>query len=390
MNTIRLILVWLAGLSPFVLAGFSAAVAQNPVVVVGAVISQTGAHAELAQQYGKGLDLWRDEVNAAGGLLGRQVVLRVLDDGSQALRAGPLYAQLIADEKVDLLVGPYGSAATLVAASEAERARRVMVNGAGPAAATHARAPRYLFQSTLPYTAYGSEALQAAREASLRRIFIVARDDVASREAAEALRNAAAAQELEVSQIEVYRPGTLDYAVQVARARAAQADAWIAFGDVRDAAEMVKTFKRLDYAPGFFFAQGAAHPRFIKLVGQDAEWSLGAADFDPRLGGPARRFADAFFAKFNVPPGLAAAEGYAAGSVLGAAVRAAGALSQEALRSALVELQTTTVLGEYRVAPESGAQIGARPRLVQIRRGRPQLGTPLLPYPQWDERTLIK
>ena len=359
-------------------------------MVVGAVISQTGAHAELAQQYGKGLDLWRDEVNAAGGLLGRRVELRVLDDGSQALRAGPLYAQLIRDEKVDLLVGPYGSAATLVAASEAERGRRVMVNGAGPAAAVHARAPRYLFQSALPYAAYGSGALQTAMEAGLRRIFIVSRDDVASREAAEALRSAAAAQDLLVSPLEVYKPGTLDYAVQVARARAAQAEAWIAFGDVRDAAEMVKTFRRLDYAPPLFFAQGAAHPRFVKLVGQDAEWTLGAADFDPRLGGLARRFADAYFAKFNAPPGLAAAEGYAAGSVLGAAVRAAGTLSQEAVRSALVQLETTTVLGDYRVVPENGAQIGARPRLVQIRGGRPQPGMPLLPYPQWNERSLIK
>ena len=60
------------------------------------------------------------------------------------------------------------------------------------------------------------------------------------------------------------------------------------------------------------------------------------------------------------------------------------------MRAALAELETATVLGDYRVAPDSGAQIGARPRVVQIRRGRPELGTPLLPYPQWDERALIK
>jgi branched-chain amino acid transport system substrate-binding protein len=382
LNTIRLVLVWLA-----VAAG--TAMAQDSVVVVGAVISQTGAHADLAQEYGRGLDVWRDEVNAAGGLLGRRVELRVLDDGSQALRAGPLYAQLIT-EKVDLLVGPYGSAATLVAASESERARRVMVNGAGPAAAPHARGPRYLFQSALPYAAYGHAALQTVADAGLQRIFVVARDEPASREAAEALRSAAAAQKLSVSTIEVYKPGTLDYTVQVARARAAEAQAWIGFGDVRDAAEMVKTFKRLDYAPPVFFAQGAGHPRFTALLGQDAEWSLGAVGFDPRLGDPARSFAQAYSAKFTVPPGLAAAEGYAAGSVLAAAVRAAGTFGQESVRAALADLQTTTVLGEYRVAPESGAQIGARPRMVQIRRGRPQTGAPLLPYPQWDERARIR
>lgn len=373
----------------FWLVGLTAAFAQEPVVVVGTVISQTGAHAELAQEYLRGLDLWRDEVNAAGGLLGRRVELRVLDDSSQALRAGPLYAQLIA-EKVDLLVGPYGSAPTMVGASESERARRVMVNGAGPAAAVHARGPRYLFQSAIPYAAYGMSVLETAIEHGLRNLFIVARDDPASREAAEALRTAAAARKLTVNAIEIYRPGTLDYAVQVARARAAQADAWIAFGDVRDAAEMVKTFKKLDYAPALFFAQGAAHPRFINFLGQDAEWSLGAVDFDPRLGGPAARFAKAYFAKFAAPPGLPAAQGYAAGTVLAAAVRAAGTLAQESVRSALAQLELSTVLGDYRVAPGSGAQLGQWPRVVQIRRGRPQLGMPLLPYPQWNERALIE
>jgi len=374
----------------FWLAGLSVALAQEPVVVVGAVISQSGALAELAQEYARGLEVWRDEANAAGGLLGRRVELRVLDDGSEALRAGPLYARLIRDEKADLLIGPYGTAATIVAASEAERARRVMINGAGPAAAPHSRAPRYLFQSTVPYATYGTHALQAAVDSGLRRIYIVSRDDPASREAAEALLSAAAAQKLEPSPIEVYRPGTLDFAPQVARARAAKAEAWIAFGDVRDAAEMVKTFKKLDYAPPLFFAQGAAHPRFVALVGQDAEWSLGAADFEPRIDALARAFAKAYLAKWNVPPGLAAAEGYTAGCVLGAAVRAAGTFSQEAVRAALAELELPTVLGDYRVSPDSGAQIGAKPRLIQIRSGRPHAGTPLLPYPQWDERALIK
>ena len=113
MNTIRLLLLWLAGLS--------AAIAEEPALIVGAVISQTGAHADLAAEYAKGIELWRDEVNASGGLLGRQVELRLLDDASHAARAAPLYARLIREENADLLISPYGSAATLLAAAEAER-----------------------------------------------------------------------------------------------------------------------------------------------------------------------------------------------------------------------------------------------------------------------------
>lgn len=382
MNTIRLLLVWLAGLS--------IAAAQVPTITVGVVVSQTGAHAELAADYLKGMQLWREQINESGGLLERRLDLKVLDDNSRAVRARELYAELLRDPKVDLLIGPYGSAATLLAAAEAERARRVMVNGAGPAAVVHSRPGRYVFQTAVPYSVYGLGVLPVAETADLRRLFILARDDVASREMAEATRNAAL-NGFVAAEVEVYRPSTLDFAAQVAKARAAKAEAWIAFGDVRDAAEMVKTLKRLDYAPPLFFAGAAAHPRFIALLGQDAEFSLGVVDFDPRLGNAAARvFAKAFTVRWGAPPQLVAAEGYTAGTVLAAAVRSAGTLDQERLRAALAELELPTVLGEYRVTPENGAQIGFKPVLVQIRRGRPETGPPLLPYPQWNERALIK
>jgi len=317
--------------------------------------------------------------------------LKVLDDSSQAVRARELYAELVRDKSVELLIGPYGSAATLLASSETERARRVMVNGAGPAAVVHSRGPRYLFQSAIPYAAYGTHLLEITAEAGMRRLIIVARDDAASREMAEATQSAAkAAKELTVVGLEVYRPGTTDFALQVARARATQADAWVAFGDVRDAAEMVKTFKRLGYAPSLFFASGASHPRLTALLGQDAEFSLGVVDFDPRFGDAARAFARAFTARFKAPPGLAAAEGYAAGTVVAAAARSAGNLDQERLRVALAELELATVLGLYRVLPENGARSVARAAVIQVRKGQPNFGTPLLPYPKWEERALIK
>ena len=67
-------------------------------IVVGVVISQTGAHAELAADYLKGIQLWREQVNESGGLLERRLELRVLDDNSQAVRARELYAELVKDK----------------------------------------------------------------------------------------------------------------------------------------------------------------------------------------------------------------------------------------------------------------------------------------------------
>ena len=368
---------------------------QPPPIVVGAAVSQSGALAALAADYRKALLLWQDEINAAGGLLGRRVELRVHDDVSDAVRAGELYGQLIREDKADLLIGPFGSAATLMAGAEAERAQRVLINGAGAFRTVHKREPRYVFQTAVPNSAYGTGVLELAGSSAL---FILARDDPTSREMAEATREAAEKQGSKTGDIEVYRLGTSDFTAQVKKATAAGAEAWIAFGEVRDTADMLRTFKKLGYAPRVFFARSAGDPKLIELVGQDAEFTLAARKYDASFKTPGNReFVSAFAAKWSAPPGPAAAEGYAAATVLAEAVRRAGALDQEKLRATLAQLETDTVLGGYKVNPQNGEQLAARPAVVQILKGKPHVVWPQAlqtakrePYPQWSERRILK
>ena len=367
-------------------------------LIVGAVVSETGAHAALAADYRKALLLWQEEINAAGGLLGRRVELRLLDDASEAVKAGPLYRQLIGD-KADALIGPYGTAATLVAAAEAEGARRVLINGAGWSREVHKRAPRFVFQSAIPYAAYGAGVLQAAKGEGYRTLFILGRDDPASREMAASAREAALKLGFSAGEVAVYGGGIVDFAPFVAQARAAQADGWIAFGEVRDAAEMIKSLKRAGYAPRLFFARGAASAKFIAIVGQDAEFALGALEYDARFATPGNeKFVKAFRAKWSAPPGPAAAEGYAAATVLAEGLRRAGTVDQQKLRAALGSLVTATVLGEFKVDPATGEQVATRPALTQVLKGRAEVVGPrgleaakrVLPYPQWSERKLLE
>jgi branched-chain amino acid transport system substrate-binding protein len=373
------------------------AAAEGP-LVVGAAVAESGFYADLAAGYRKALLLWQEQVNASGGLLGRPVALRLLDDASEATRVGRLYEQLIRDEKAEALLGPFGTAATKMAAAASERARRVLVHASGASRAVHKSRPRYVFQAGVPYRGFGEGALQIARQAGLRRVFLVARSDPVSREMAERAREEALALELEPSVIEVFRGGAEDFAPQVAKARAAQSDAWIAFAPARDAAEMVKTFRRLGYAPRLFFASGAAEPQFVRLVGQDAESSLGVLAYAPSLPTPGNAgFAKAYTAKWSAAPDLGAALGYACAQVLEQAIRGAGTTDPERLREALATLGAATVLGEYRVDPQTGEQTGMRPPVVQILRGRQRVIWPeslaearLQPYPAWSERTLLE
>lgn len=330
------------------IASLVLAAAPGP-IVVGATISP-------GHDYAKGLLLWQEEINAAGGLLERRVELRLLDDQGQAQRAGTLYAALLHEHKADLLIGPYGSAATLLAAAEAERARRVLINGGGPAGTVHRRALRYVFQSLAPYTAYGEAILDLASRAGCRSLHIEGRGgDAGSAEMAAATE--AAARRLGFELRSASHPEG--------------AQGWIVFGAARDVRETMLALKRLPVAPRFFFHSFASQPRFMELAGSEAEGAFGVARYDVRLPGPAnQRFVKAYEARFSAMPGVAAAEGYTAAMVLAAGVRRAGTLEPEKLRAALASLEAETALGAYKVDSANGVQTGIKPALTQVVNGR--------------------
>ena len=366
-------------------------------IVVGAVMPQTGILADIAADLKKALLLWQDEVNTGGGLLGRRVELLLLDDRSESGATGKLYEQLILEHKADLLIGPLGSAASLGAAAVAERNRRVMINATGAARTVHRSGFRYVFQTATPLSAFGMGAVELARSLGLKRVVVLAREDPGAREMAARAHEIALAAGLAVGPVEPYAQGNSDFAPQVARARAAGAEGWIAFGLPQDAAEMVKNFRRLRYAPSLFVAQGAADPDFIKRVGQDAEFTVAVPAYERRAATRGNaQFVLAYSKKWSAEPGLLAAEGYAAAKVLEEAVRRAGGVETDKLRDTLEALETETPLGGYRV-DRTGAQVAARPLLVQIIRGRREIVWPeplatakLQPYPAWDARKPLK
>ena len=88
------------------LGGF--AVAADP-IKVGLSMALTGAVAPNGKQNLLALEIWRDDVNAKGGLLGRPVELVYYDDQSNPNNVPGIYTKLISVDKVDLLIGPYAT-----------------------------------------------------------------------------------------------------------------------------------------------------------------------------------------------------------------------------------------------------------------------------------------
>ncbi|HYL47905.1 MAG TPA: amino acid ABC transporter substrate-binding protein [Stellaceae bacterium] len=84
------------------------ALAAEP-IKVGFALGLTGANAPNGKQLLVALQIWRDDVNAKGGLLGRKVELVYYDDQTQPANDPAIYTKLVDVDHVDLLLGPYGT-----------------------------------------------------------------------------------------------------------------------------------------------------------------------------------------------------------------------------------------------------------------------------------------
>ncbi|HKT20751.1 MAG TPA: amino acid ABC transporter substrate-binding protein [Stellaceae bacterium] len=85
-----------------------AAQAAEP-IKIGFSMALTGGVAPIGKQVLAALTIWRDDVNAKGGLLGRPIELIYYDDQSNPSNVPPIYTKLIDVDKVDLLIGPYAT-----------------------------------------------------------------------------------------------------------------------------------------------------------------------------------------------------------------------------------------------------------------------------------------
>ncbi len=102
-------------------------------ILIGASLSLTGDFSADGHAFQRGYQLWASDVNAHGGLLGRQVTLKILNDNSSPTQVATNYQTLFASDKVDLAFGPFSSLLTTPSASVAARYGYALIEGAGGA-----------------------------------------------------------------------------------------------------------------------------------------------------------------------------------------------------------------------------------------------------------------
>jgi branched-chain amino acid transport system substrate-binding protein len=102
-------------------------------ITIGASLSETGQFSADGQAFKAGYELWVQDVNKSGGLLGRQVKLKILNDNSSPNTVVTNYQTLFGTDHVDLAFGPFSSLLSGPASAVAARYGMAFVEGAGGA-----------------------------------------------------------------------------------------------------------------------------------------------------------------------------------------------------------------------------------------------------------------
>ncbi|HEX3784785.1 MAG TPA: amino acid ABC transporter substrate-binding protein [Pseudonocardiaceae bacterium] len=320
---------------------------------IGMSLPLTGSAADVAKSGYQGYKLWAAQVNASGGLLGRQVSLDVLDDGFDPNQTGSDYTRLISQDKVNLLLGTFSSLLNAPASAIAAREGMLYVEPSGGDASLFSRGFTNLFfaqpttSATLPDLFV---SWLTAKPASQRptTVAYLTEDDPSASPSVAVFKQKFARLGIRSVYDQTYDPSTTNFdsiAAAVAQARP-QMIIDGAVGD--DGGQFVQSLEKLNFSPRILFQTNSpadeAYPAAVGIQNTNGIFTTEA--WNPKATYPGNAaFVSAYRKMFGSAPTEDAANSYTAGQVLAAAVKAVGRIDQSALATWLHSHTVDTIVG---------------------------------------------
>ena len=370
------------------------ATAQGP-IKIGASLSLTGTYAQPGRYQHEGYQLCEKDLNARGGLLGRQVQFVVYDDQSTPATGVRLYEKLITEDKVDAVMGPYSSAITEAVANVTEKYSKVNVAPLAATTSIFRKGRKYMFMVISPAEVYLEGLVDIAAKRGLRTIAIVNEDTLFPKTSAQGTAELAKKAGMQVVFTEAYPKGNQDFSALLTKVKAANPDVLAAATYFDDAVAIARQMKELGVNPKMLgVTVGGDIPKFQELLKGTAEYIYGASQWEATLPYPgAREFHDAYVKQFKQEPSYHSAAGYAGCMLYAEGVKKAGTLEADKVREALLALKTRTMFGDYQV-DKDGFQVAHKMVLLQWQDGKRVVvwpddlagGKPRFPTPPWNAR----
>jgi len=391
----KLLLLAAAGLLAAAPAFTAPAVAADDTITIGMTISQTGPLNVDSEAQQRGAEMWRDEVNAAGGIkVGAKhykVKFVSYDDQSVGGRVQQLYTRLIVQDKAQFLFTPYSSGLGATAAVISEQYGKIMIDTGAAEEKIFELGNKYLFQVLTAaghYFTGAVEALAAVKPGAT--VAFVYSDDPFSKAVVAAAMDQAKEAGLKIVMNESYPPNQTDFSPVINKIISSNADALLGGGHYADGATLARQIHdqkaNLKYVS---LLVAPDSPQFTTLgaaalgISVPSQWEPQAA-YKPQFGPTADEFAKRFKAKYNIEPDYHAATGYTGGVVLQHALEQAGSLDTDKVADVLNKTDITTFFGKIKFATDAkhhGLQIAHPMVLAQWQMKNGQLAKEVI-WPQ--------
>jgi branched-chain amino acid transport system substrate-binding protein len=368
----------------------SAAQAQD-VIKFGAPLPLTGPLAPEAVKQQQGYDLWAEQANKAGGISvgGKKYKVQIVyaDYQSNTPRAVQTTEKMITQDNVNFLFGPFGSGAAKAGSSVSEKYKVPTIAATASSSQVYDQGYKYLFGTFTPNDTLTTPLTQIvkAKAPDVKKVAILARNDLFPLAIAQEMEKSAKANGLEVVYFEKYAINTLDHSATLSQIKSL-APQWIfVTGYINDLLLVRKQMSDQQIkASVLSMIAGPAYQEFIDAAGASGEnitsaaWWHPAAQYSGKdIFGTTANYVKLFREKYKSDPDYAQASASVSGALFQMAIERAGSLDRDKVRDELAKMNEMTFWGPVKFGP-TGQIDSLEPPVFQLQGGKPVVLAPAL------------
>lgn len=240
-------------------------------IKIGSILSVTGPAAFLGDPELKTLQMYVDDINKKGGVLGRPLQLVHYDDGSDASKANGFTKRLIEDDKVDILVGGTTTGSTMSMAPLVEKAGIPFISLAGAVVIVEP-VKKFIFKTPHTDRMAAEKVFEDMKKHNISKVALFSETSGFGQSGKKETEAVAAKFGITLVANESYGPKDTDMSPQLTKIKnTAGVQAVFIFGLGQGPAIATKNYKQLSITLPLYHAHGVASEEFIKLAGASAE-----------------------------------------------------------------------------------------------------------------------
>ncbi len=250
--------------------GAFGAIAADP-IKIGSVLSVTGPAAFLGDPELKTLQLYVDDINKKGGVIGRPLQLVHYDDGSDANKANSFAKRLIDDDKVDILVGGTTTGSTMSMVPLAEKSGTPFISLAG-AVVIIEPVKKHVFKTPHTDRMAAEKVFEDMKKRGISKVALLSETSGFGASGKKETEGVAAKYGITLVANETYGPKDTDMSPQLTKIKGTPGvQAVFVFGLGQGPAIVTKNYKQLGITLPLYQSHGVASDEFLKLAGPAAE-----------------------------------------------------------------------------------------------------------------------